>query len=114
MCAAFSLLAALTSLMRDEEVLKMAERLLEAIERDLMLDTPLLRRIREEGRAEGLAAMRQGVLDLLAERFDPPATHYRRIQAQLETITDLEQLRALLQAAIRATDVADLKQALEA
>jgi predicted transposase YdaD len=108
------LLAALTSLMRDEEVLKMAERLVEAMERDLMLDTPFLRRIREEGRAEGLAAMRQGVLDVLAERFDPPATHYRRIQAQLETITDLEQLRALLQAAIRATDVADFEQALEA
>jgi hypothetical protein len=29
----------------------MAERLVEAIERDLMLDTPFLRHIREEGRA---------------------------------------------------------------
>jgi predicted transposase YdaD len=116
------LLAALTSLMRDEEVLKMVEKLVEAIERDLMLDTPFLRRIREEGwtegldegRTEGLAAMRQGVLDVLAERFDPPATHYRRIKARLETTTDLEQLRALLQVAIRATDVADFEQALEA
>jgi len=116
------LLAALTSLMRDEEVLKMVEKLVEAIERDLMLDTPFLRRIREEGwtegldegRTEGLAAMRQSVLDVLAERFDPPATRYRRIEAQLETTTDLEQLRALLQVAIRATDVADFEQALEA
>lgn len=112
------LLAALTSLMRDEEVLKMAERLVEAIEQDLMLDTPFLRRIREEARAEGLdeglAAMRQGILDVLAERFDPPATHYRRIEAQLEIITDLEQLRTLLQAAIRATDVTDFERALEA
>jgi hypothetical protein len=99
------------------EVPKMAERLLEAIDQDLMLDTPFLRRIREEGRteglAEGLAAMRRSVLDVLAERFDPPATHYRRIEAQLETITNLEQLRALLQAAIRATDVADFEHALE-
>jgi flagellar biosynthesis/type III secretory pathway protein FliH len=91
----------------------------------LMLDTPFLRRIREEGRTEGLdegrteglteglAAMRRSVLDALAERFDPPATHYRRIEAQLETITNLEQLRALLQAAIRATDVADFEHALE-
>jgi hypothetical protein len=116
------LLAALTSLMRDEEVLKMVEKLVEAIERDLMLDTPFLRRIREEGwtegldegRTEGLAAMRQSVLDVLAERFDPPATRYRRTEAQLETTTDLEQLRALLQVAIRATDVADFEQALEA
>jgi len=108
------LLAALTSLMRDEEVLKMAEKLVEAMERDLMLDTPFLRRIREEGRAEGLVAMRQGVLDLLATRFAPPMTHYQRIKAQLETITDLDRLRDLLQAAIRATDVADFEQALEA
>jgi flagellar biosynthesis/type III secretory pathway protein FliH len=101
------------------EVPKMAERLLEAIDQDLMLDTPFLRRIREEGRtegldegrtegraeglAEGLAAMRRSVLDV----------HYRRIEAQLETITNLEQLRALLQAAIRATDVADFEHALE-
>jgi predicted transposase YdaD len=115
------LLMALTSLMRDEEVLKMVEKLVEAIDQDLMLDTPFLRRIREEaraegldkGRTEGLSAMRQSVLDVLAERFDPPATHYRRVEAQLETITDLEQLRALLQAAIRATDVADFERALE-
>jgi len=96
----------------------MAERLVEAIEQDLMLDTPFLRRIREEARAEGLdeglAAMRQGILDVLAERFDPPATHYRRIEAQLEIITDLEQLRTLLQAAIRATDVTDFERVLEA
>jgi hypothetical protein len=58
--------------------------------------------------------MRQGILDVLAERFDPPATHYRRIEAQLETTTDLEQLRALLQAAIRTTDIADFEQVLEA
>jgi len=97
---------------------KMVEKLVEAIDQDLMLDTPFLRRIREEGRTEGLTealtALRRSVLDVLAERFDPPATHYRRIEAQLETITDLEQLRALLQAAIRAIDVADFERALEA
>ena len=96
----------------------MVEKLVEAIDQDLMLDTPFLRHIREEGRTEGLTegltALRRSVLDALAERFDPPATHYRRIEAQLEAITGLEQLRALLQAAIRATDVADFERALEA
>jgi len=105
------LFTALTSLMRDEEVLKMAEQLLEAIERDPLLDTPLLRRIREEGRAEGVVAVRQSILDALTLRFDPPATHYRRIEAQLETITDLAQLRTLLQSAIRANDIGDFEKA---
>ncbi|MBM4464396.1 MAG: hypothetical protein FJ014_02315 [Chloroflexi bacterium] len=106
----------------------MAERLMEAIDRDLMLDTPFLRRIREEARAEGrmagraeghvegleegLTTLRQSILDVLAARFDPSVTYYRRIEAQLETIADPKQLRSVLQAAIRATDVADFEQTL--
>ena len=94
---------------------------MEAIDRDLMLDTPFLRRIREEARVEGhvagleegLTTLRQSILDVLAARFDPSVTCYRRIEAQLETIADPEQLRSVLQAAIRATDVADFEQTLE-
>jgi predicted transposase YdaD len=119
------LFAALTSLMRDEEVLEMTERLLEAIDHGLMMDTPFLRRIREEARVEaraegrieglteGLTTLRQSILDVLAARFDPSVTCYRRIEAQLETIADPKQLRSVLQAAIRATDVADFERALE-
>jgi len=33
--------------------------------------------------------MRQSILDVVTARFDPPATHYRRIEAQLEKIADL-------------------------
>ena len=47
------LLTALASLMSSEEVLAMVEKMLEAEEE--LLDTPYLRRIREQGRAEGLS-----------------------------------------------------------
>jgi hypothetical protein len=49
------LFAAFTSLMRDEEILSMAERLLEAIDQGLLMDTPFLRRIREQERIAALA-----------------------------------------------------------
>ncbi|MEA3338776.1 MAG: hypothetical protein U9R15_02310 [Chloroflexota bacterium] len=112
------LFAALTSLMRDEEVLEMTEQLMETVDRDLMLDTPFLRRVRTKGRIEGLAegvnTMRQSVLDILALRFDPPATQYRRIETQLDEIADLEQLRGFLQEIVRVTDVADFEQSVKA
>ncbi len=110
------LLTALTSLMRDKEVLEMTERLMEAMDQGLMMDTPFLRRIREkswiEGAAEGRVALRQGVLDTVATRFDPPITHYQRIAARLENIGDFGRLRDLLQAALRANDLAGVEQAL--
>jgi hypothetical protein len=53
------LFGALISLIRDEEILTMAEQLIETIERDPLLNTPFLRRIRDEGRDEGRVALRQ-------------------------------------------------------
>jgi predicted transposase YdaD len=46
---------AFASLMRDEEVLTMAERLIEAMDEGLLMDTPFLRRSREKGLAQGRA-----------------------------------------------------------
>lgn len=46
------LLTALTSLMRSEEVLEMIEKMIDDVE-DPLLDTPYLRRIRQQGREEG-------------------------------------------------------------
>jgi len=130
------MLTALTGLMRDEEVLKMTEQLLEKMDRDLLLDTPLLRRIREEGRAEGRAealtseelwldtpflwrirqeaqaeGMVESILHVLKLRFDPPVSRYERIQAHLETLTDPDRLREILQAAIQAGGIADVERA---
>ena len=124
------LFAALTSLMRDEEVLEMTERLLEAIDHGLMMDTPFLRRIREEARVEGrtvgwaegqtegrvegrVEGLIEAILDVLTTHPDLSVQTYRQLEYQLSTITDPGRLRDLLQAAIRATDVADFERALE-
>jgi hypothetical protein len=51
------LLAALTALIPEEEIIAMVERLIDREE--LLLDTPFLRRIREKGRQEGRAEAQQ-------------------------------------------------------
>jgi predicted transposase YdaD len=117
------LLAALTALIPEEEMVAMVERLIDREE--LLLDTPFLRRIRAEGREEGreegrtegrtegaLAARRRSILDVLVVRLDPPVSVYQQIERQLETITDEAPLAQLLAAAIRAESVADFQAAM--
>ena len=133
------LLAALTALIPEEEMIAMVERLIDREE--LLLDTPFLRRIREEGREEGraegraaghaeglhaglaeghtvgrvegaLAARRRSILDVLVVRFDPPSSVYQRIEQQLETDTDEAHLAQLLAAATRVESVAAFQAAL--
>ena len=111
------LLTALTALIPEEEMVAMVERMIDREE--LLLDTPFLRRIREEGRAEGraeegrteaaLAARRRSILDVLVVRFDPPVSVYQQIERQLATITDEAHLAQLLAAAVRAESVADFQ-----
>jgi predicted transposase YdaD len=110
------LLTALTALIPEEEMVAMVERMIDREE--LLLDTPFLRRIREEGRTEGraegraeaaLAARRRSILDVLVVRFDPPVSVYQQIERQLATITDEAHLAQLLAAAVRAESVADFQ-----
>ena len=54
------LLTALVALLPEEEMVRMVERLLE--DDELLLELPYLRRIREEGRAEG---RREGEVEIL-------------------------------------------------
>ena len=123
------LLAALTNLMRDEEVLRMVEGMIEATEREKILETPFLRRIREEawargraeglteglarGREEGLNTLRESILDVLAARFNPPAIRYRDIEVRLKAVTEPKALRSILLSAIQASDIAAFEQTLE-
>jgi hypothetical protein len=127
----------LVSLIRDEEVMAMAERLITRIERDPWLNTPFLRRLRTEGRVEGRVEGRTegrtegrvegrvegrtegeakglaaAVLDTLSIRLAPPAPTYRRLEAQVAGLTDPMRLRELLGVALRATDVAEFEAAL--
>ena len=89
----------------------MVERLIDREE--LLMDTPFLRRIREEGRAEAaLAARRRSILEVLVTRFDPPVSVYQQIERQLETITDEAPLAQLLAAAVRAESMADFQAAM--
>jgi hypothetical protein len=103
----------------------MTERLLEAIERDSLLDTPFLRRVREkervaalvEGEAKGEArgeakGFAEAILDALVIRLNLAMPTYRRLERQALKLTDPERLRELHQAAIRANDVAEFEQAL--
>jgi hypothetical protein len=76
----------------------MVERLLERD--DLLMDTPYLRRVREEGREEGaLTTRRQDILRVLTLRFGPQDD---RLVAVLEQISDGTRLEALFVAAIQS------------
>ena len=99
----------------------MAEQLVKAIERDPLMNTPFLRRVRKEGQIEGQVegrvegraeGMIESILDVLITRLNLSAPIYRRLEHQLTPITDLDRLRELLQAAIRADDIADFEKAL--
>jgi hypothetical protein len=72
----------------------------------------------QKGEAQGLeqgkqTQQRTDILDILAQRFNPPAIRTLRIIRHLEAITDSERLRdLLLYAALHATDIADFEQRL--
>lgn len=102
------LLTALVALMPEGEMLAMVERLVEREE--LLLDTPFLRRMREEAAREGmLMGQRKNILDVLRLRFDPPISVYQQIERYLETITDDAQLEKLFAMAVRGESVADFQ-----
>jgi hypothetical protein len=123
------LFAAFTSLLRDEEVIQMAERLMEAMDQGLLMDTPLLRRIRSESEARGelrgeargevrgevkgrATELRAIILDLLATRLEPSLAAYRRIEARVAALNDIERLRSLVRVAVSAASAAEFERAL--
>ena len=113
---------ALASLMSSEEALAMVEKMLDASE-ELLLDTPYLRRIREQGREEGwvegvakgkeeglvegkIQGLREAILEAITLRFNPLAAEYRQISQQLEAITSRQVLQQLHAAAIQSEEMA--------
>lgn len=86
------------------------------------MDTPFLRRLRKEGRDEGMklgiaqGAMlmrRQDILDALILRFDPAASIYRELENLLVAIDDEAELERHFAAAIRTANLADFQAALQ-
>jgi signal transduction protein with GAF and PtsI domain len=110
------LLTALLALLPEEEMIAMVERLLE--HDALLLDTPYLRRIRDEGREEGreegaLAMRRRDILQAMELRFGPPEAVSRQVAEQLDRVTDEAVLERLFAAAIRSGTAAEFQVALE-
>jgi hypothetical protein len=105
------LLTALLALLPQEEIVAMVEKLLE--DERLLLDTPYLRRIREEGREEGLlVARRRSIVDVLTIRFAPPAATVQQVTQYVETVTEAAALERLLDAAVRSASLAEFQAAM--
>jgi predicted transposase YdaD len=105
------LLTALLALLPQEEIVAMVEKLLE--DERLLLDTPYLRRIREEGREEGLlVARRRSIVDVLTIRFAPPAAAVQQVTQYVETVTEAAALERLLDAAVRSASLAEFQAAM--
>ena len=125
------LLTALASLMNSEEALAMVEQMLDAAEESL-LDTPYLRRIRQQGREEGwleglvrgkeegvaegiakgkeagvIEGLREAILEAITVRFDPAASEYRRVSRELARFNRREQLQSLLSVVLKAETMSD-------
>jgi hypothetical protein len=104
------LLTALLALIPQEEMVTMAERLLED---DTLFDSPFLRRIREEGREEGsLAARRRSIVEALTLRFAPPAAIVQQVAQYVETLTEEAALERLFTAAVRSASLAEFQTAM--
>jgi predicted transposase YdaD len=104
------LLTALLALIPQEEIVTMVEKLLED---DTLFDSPFLRRIREEGREEGLlAARRYDIVEALTLRFAPPAAIAQQVAQHVETLTDAAALERLFTAAVRSASLAEFQAAM--
>ena len=97
---------------------------------NLLLDTPYIRRWRdewfqdglEEGREEGfdkglkkgsLIARRRSLLEVLASRFEPPFPLYQEIEEGLSSITNERKLKTLLTTAIQSEDLTAFKNVMD-
>jgi predicted transposase YdaD len=110
------LFANLLALMSDEEHIAMIEKLVESDE--LFTDTPYLRRIRREGREEGLQqglieAKQSAILKTVVIRFNPLTQQYLQMEQQIKQITDLELLDELFSAVLDANTVEEFTAVLE-
>jgi len=106
------LLTALLALLPAGEMIEMVERLLE--DETGLLDSPYLRRIREEGREEGaLAVWRRSIVEAVTLRFAPPPEVLQRVRQSLETRREEAALAQLFTVAIRSASLAEFQEALE-
>ena len=132
-------LAITVALLPDEEMVTIMERLLET--EDIVIDTPFLRRLRTQGRSEGLLegeerglikgeerglikgeaigqtkgtlrTLRHNILELLRSRFVIPQTAQQQLTTALDAITDQDTLQRLFTVAIHAQSIGAFQAAL--
>jgi hypothetical protein len=96
------LFTSLFSLLNDEEYFKMIDTLLES--ETFRLDTPFLRRIRQEAKQE---AKKENILDFVKERYHPDEQILLEIQERLATIQDTQKLDQLFKKSIRTDALID-------
>jgi len=123
------LVTSLVALIDDEGMLTMIEKLVE--NEELLLDTPYLRRIREQGREEGREKGReegreegleqgtrrgrqQAILDIVALRLNPSIETYRAVEKAITAIDNETVLEELLAAAVQAATLDDFKTKVDA
>ena len=88
------------------------ERLLE--DETGLLDTPYLRRIREEGREEGaLAVWRRSIVEAVTSRFAPPPEMLQQVQQALDLCSEETALAWLFTVALHSASLAEFQEALE-
>ena len=105
------LLTALVAFLPREDIVTMVERLLE--DETLLLDMLYLRRIREQGREEGLlAARRRSIVDALTLRFAPSAAVLQQVAQYVETLTDEAAIERLFAAVIRSASLTEFQAAM--
>ncbi len=89
-----------------------------AADDELMLDTPFLRRIREEGREEGRedgqrSTLRRNILDAVQVRWHPSEAVLHQVEARLAGIAEESRLHHLFLTALQADHLDAFLAALE-
>ena len=76
-----------------------------------LLNTPYLRRIREEGRAEGALEVRRRIIaEAVTLRFAPSPEVLQQVRQSLEMRREEEALAQLFTAAIRSASMAEFQR----
>ncbi|NJP07670.1 MAG: hypothetical protein HC837_19655 [Chloroflexaceae bacterium] len=102
-----NLLSELIVLSENEELLHMAEHVMEKL--GWQLNTPMIRRLRTQERQETLRDM---TLETLNRRLNVDASMLQRLEVSLEQISDTAQLKHLVDVAYTCTDIGSFEQEL--
>jgi hypothetical protein len=104
------ILSQLLSLVRDEEVIAMLEKILSEEDLEELKQFPWRYRVMQEAVLDGLLKQRRrDILNVIVVRFSPPADERLAVQEALAALDDLEFLEDLLRQAAVVSDVATFR-----